>query len=71
MSIQGGEDLSSTFHNDLYTFNFEKRRWFAAEMRIPKKAAGVGTDPVAGEASSSGSTGAYIQLMIIFLLLDH
>lgn len=35
--VQGGEDLSSEFHNDLYQFNFEKRRWFVAEIRPPKK----------------------------------
>jgi hypothetical protein len=31
-----GEDLSSEFHNDLYTFNFTNRRWFAAQLRPPK-----------------------------------
>jgi len=31
-----GEDLSSDFHNDLYTFNFTSRRWFAAQLRPPK-----------------------------------
>uniref|UniRef100_A0A383WDZ9 DUF4110 domain-containing protein n=1 Tax=Tetradesmus obliquus TaxID=3088 RepID=A0A383WDZ9_TETOB len=31
-----GEDLSSEFHNDLYTFNFNNRRWFAAQLRPPK-----------------------------------
>jgi hypothetical protein len=42
---QGGEDLSSEFHNDLYTFNFDRRRWFAAELRpsaAGKGAAGKG-----------------------------
>jgi hypothetical protein len=24
---KGGEDLSSEFHNDLYTFNMDNRRW--------------------------------------------
>lgn len=31
-----GEDLSSEFHNDLYTFAFTNRRWFAAQLRPPK-----------------------------------
>ncbi|GFR48646.1 hypothetical protein Agub_g10599 [Astrephomene gubernaculifera] len=64
---KGGEDLSSEFHNDLYTFNFERRRWFAAELRPPadkkgaaeKKgsaaAADVSSNPAAGEAGSSSA----------------
>lgn len=32
--LKGGEDMSSDFHNDLYLFVFDKRRWFAAEMRL-------------------------------------
>eukprot|EP00879_Flechtneria_rotunda_P026279 GHRR01028011.1.p1 GENE.GHRR01028011.1~~GHRR01028011.1.p1 ORF type:complete len:302 (+),score=148.67 GHRR01028011.1:202-1107(+) len=31
-----GEDLSSEFHNDLYTFSFVNKRWFAAQLRPPK-----------------------------------
>ncbi|GLC36147.1 hypothetical protein PLESTB_001375400 [Pleodorina starrii] len=51
---KGGEDLSSEFHNDLYTFNFERRRWFAAELRPPATggAAGGGKGG-AGKAASA------------------
>ncbi|KAG2454221.1 hypothetical protein HYH02_001255 [Chlamydomonas schloesseri] len=57
---KGGEDLSSEFHNDLYTFNFERRRWFAAELRPPpgsKKGAG---DEAAAAAvgTAAGADGA-------------
>ncbi|PNW83835.1 hypothetical protein CHLRE_04g217938v5 [Chlamydomonas reinhardtii] len=38
--VKGGEDLSSEFHNDLYTINFGRRRWFAAELRPPADAKG-------------------------------
>ncbi|KIZ00809.1 Kelch domain-containing protein 4 [Monoraphidium neglectum] len=36
---KGGEDLSSEFHNDLYTFSCTNRRWFGAELRPSKAAA--------------------------------
>ncbi|KAF8055334.1 KLHDC4 [Scenedesmus sp. PABB004] len=51
-----GEDLSSEFHNDLYTFSFANRRWFAAQLRPPKdykqQAGGGGGD--AGAAAEEG-----------------
>lgn len=31
-----GEALVSEFHNDLYQFNFEKRKWYTVNLR-PKK----------------------------------
>ncbi|GIL55654.1 hypothetical protein Vafri_11205 [Volvox africanus] len=51
---KGGEDLSSEFHNDLYTFNFERRRWYAAELRPPASAVkggkgGAAAAPAAGK----------------------
>ncbi|PNW78421.1 hypothetical protein CHLRE_09g398200v5 [Chlamydomonas reinhardtii] len=61
---KGGEDLSSEFHNDLYTFNFERRRWFAAELRPPADAKGKkagtadaesGTDAAAAAASDGAA----------------
>lgn len=65
-----GEDLSSEFHNDLYTFNFTNRRWFAAQLRPPKDykqqqdraadsaAADGGTAPAASNSSSSSTAAA-------------
>ncbi|KAG2483359.1 hypothetical protein HYH03_017759 [Edaphochlamys debaryana] len=54
---KGGEDLSSDFHNDLYTFAFERRRWFAAELRPPAKGKQQqGAD--AAPASSGAAPGA-------------
>lgn len=55
---KGGEDLSSEFHNDLYQFNFEKRRWFAAEVRpgkgSAKTAAAAEADVAAAAAAADG-----------------
>ncbi|GLI65322.1 hypothetical protein VaNZ11_008865 [Volvox africanus] len=59
---KGGEDLSSEFHNDLYTFNFERRRWYVAEVRPPASAVRGTKDgaAAAGDAApiSSCSTAA-------------
>jgi hypothetical protein len=61
---RAGEDLSSDFHNDLFTFNFEKRRWFATELRPAVKgaaaAAGAGADAEATEAGTVGGAAAGI-----------
>ncbi|KAJ9507167.1 hypothetical protein QJQ45_004829 [Haematococcus lacustris] len=51
---KGGLDLSSEFHNDLYCFSCEKRRWFAAELR-PSKAVVASTAPSGQPAASSTS----------------
>ena len=51
--LQGGEDLSSEFHNDLYTINFGRRRWFAAELRPPADAKGKKAG-IAGEGQCDG-----------------
>jgi hypothetical protein len=55
-----GEDLSSDFHNDLYTFNFTSRRWFAAQLRPPKdykqQQAAAGDAAVHGSSSSNSSS---------------
>ena len=72
LCLQGGEDLSSEFHNDLFQFSFDKRRWFAAEMRLPKKAlggedaaatagSGGGSGPSAADAPSSASGGSRLE----------
>ncbi|GAX74960.1 hypothetical protein CEUSTIGMA_g2406.t1 [Chlamydomonas eustigma] len=54
---RGGEDLSSDFHNDLYQFNFEKRRWFAAEMRAPaKKTKSTAPEGTSADVPSEAST---------------
>lgn len=59
---QGGLDLSSEFHNDLYTFNLDKRRWYAAELRPPPKstkaAANSTDDAAAGSSSEAGASGS-------------
>lgn len=68
---KGGEDLSSEFHNDLYWFNFNNHRWFAAQLRPPKSSSTTaaasasqgtreGTDTAAPGAASStgGGTGS-------------
>ncbi|KAF5841296.1 hypothetical protein DUNSADRAFT_13569 [Dunaliella salina] len=47
-----GLDLCSEFHNDLYTFNLEKRRWFATELRPSKESSGC---KGAGDSSSHSS----------------
>ena len=55
---QGGEDLSSDFHNDLYQFSMETRRWYAAEMRPPKKDKGQEKEEdKEEEAAASASAG--------------
>ena len=52
---QNGEDLSSEFHNDLYQFLLDKRRWFAAEMRPPaKKSSGQQQQGAEDPESSAG-----------------
>lgn len=53
---KGGEDLSSEFHNDLYQFNFEKQRWFAAELRLPKGASKQG-DAAQSSAAAAEEVG--------------
>ncbi|GBG00053.1 hypothetical protein Rsub_12797 [Raphidocelis subcapitata] len=57
---KGGEDLSSEFHNDLYTFGFGNRRWFAAELRPPKgsKPEGAADDGSGGDGGAAGGGGA-------------
>ncbi|KXZ49944.1 hypothetical protein GPECTOR_18g102 [Gonium pectorale] len=60
---KGGEDLSSEFHNDLYTFSFERRRWFAAELKPPAKGkagagGGAAATPDASQPSTSAAAGA-------------
>mmetsp|Transcript_35362 Transcript_35362/g.89532 ORF Transcript_35362/g.89532 Transcript_35362/m.89532 type:complete len:561 (-) Transcript_35362:2296-3978(-) len=61
---KGGLDLSSEFHNDLYTFNLDKRRWYAAELRPPAKAKGAdgkggeGAEAAGGEGASSSMAAA-------------
>jgi N-acetylneuraminic acid mutarotase len=49
--LKGGEDMSSDFHNDLYLFVLDKRRWFAAEMRL-----GQNKDAQEPESSAETST---------------
>jgi len=51
---KGGEDLSSDFHNDLFQFNFEKRKWFAAELRPPKQQQQDGDTVMTDAAGASG-----------------
>mmetsp|Transcript_4365 Transcript_4365/g.11848 ORF Transcript_4365/g.11848 Transcript_4365/m.11848 type:complete len:564 (-) Transcript_4365:268-1959(-) len=48
-----GLDLCSEFHNDLYTFNLEKRRWFAAELRPSKES--IKGSKGAGDSSINSS----------------
>jgi len=50
-----GEDLSSDFHNDLYAFALDKRRWFAAEMKAPSK---PDEDPKAAGAKGGLASGS-------------
>lgn len=33
---KGGETLVSEFHNELYQFNFDNKRWFPVVIRPPK-----------------------------------
>eukprot|EP00798_Chlamydomonas_sp_ICE-L_P018504 gene18504-25003_t len=55
---RGGEDMSSEFHNDMYQFSFDKRRWFAAEMRPVKKTAAETADTEMVEAKDATAPGA-------------
>ncbi|KAI8464529.1 MAG: hypothetical protein J3K34DRAFT_474238 [Monoraphidium minutum] len=55
---RGGEDLSSEFHNDLYTFS----RWFAAELRPSKAAAkAAAADGGADDAAATRPAAVRIQ----------
>eukprot|EP00198_Chlamydomonas_reinhardtii_P011937 XP_001701274.1 predicted protein [Chlamydomonas reinhardtii] len=55
---KGGEDLSSEFHIDLYTINFGRRRWFAAELRPPADAKGKKAGIADAEAGKDAAAAA-------------
>lgn len=75
-----GEVMASEFHNELYQFNFDKRRWFPVTMRSPAgkgKRAGEGTCEEAGrgavEAGISGKgngTGVFNSVFCVLVTVS-
>ena len=69
--LKGGEDMSSDFHNDLYLFVFDKKRWFAAEMRLTPSNQEAGSEPLAAGTSTtppSSSSSALVSLELANLM---
>lgn len=51
---KGGEDLSSEFHNDLYTFNMDNRRW-GGDNVLCRPAASAAVWSAVGSCAAPGS----------------